>query len=99
MLSVVDKIRAERRKAKADRNKYQGVEGRMFHTASRSRYGGFGSDSYSGGRGGGSDSYGGLSDYEVYRGGSGRGSAADGSSTGAGFQDPNRQPEYDVTGR
>jgi len=50
LLSDVEKIRAERRKAKANRNKYVGVgnDGRfggMSFNSGGSRYGGFGSDS------------------------------------------------------
>lgn len=53
LLSDVEKIRAERRKAKANRNKYVGVgnDGRfggMSFSSGGSRYGGFGSDSLSG---------------------------------------------------
>jgi epsin len=93
LLSDVDKIRQERRKAKTNRDKYRGVEGGMFNTASGSRYGGFGSDSFSHGGGGGGGDYGGRSDYDEYRSGGSRGSGAGGSSSG-GFQDTGRQ-EYD----
>jgi epsin len=68
LLSDVDKIRAERRKAKANKHKYTGTghDGAMnFSTGGR--YGGFGNDSfgsgsyggggYGGGSGGGSSSY------------------------------------------
>ncbi|KIX08185.1 uncharacterized protein Z518_02841 [Rhinocladiella mackenziei CBS 650.93] len=47
LLSDVDTIRAERKKARANRNKYGGVEGGMgmgSGFSSGSRYGGFGSD-------------------------------------------------------
>lgn len=55
LLSDVEKIRQERRKAKANRNKYTGTgnDGLSFATSSGSRYGGFGNDS--GGYGGGGD--------------------------------------------
>ncbi|GAA6031436.1 hypothetical protein JCM8097_005658 [Rhodosporidiobolus ruineniae] len=60
LLSDLDRVRMERRKAKANRNKYTGVGndglgggGPSFTSASGSRYGGFGSDSFNGG----SDSY------------------------------------------
>lgn len=64
LLGDVDKIRTERRKAKANRSKYTGVgNDAMSFTSGGSRYGGFGSDSLggsSGGYGGGSSgSYGG----------------------------------------
>jgi len=53
LLSDVEKIRAERRKAKANRNKYVGVGndgkfGGMSFNSGGSRYGGFGSDSLAG---------------------------------------------------
>ena len=68
LLSDLDKVRQERRKAKANRNKYTGVGndgysggGPSFQSSSGSRYGGFGSDSFneggsSGGGGGGHSS-------------------------------------------
>ncbi|KAI4169057.1 MAG: hypothetical protein LQ343_005990 [Gyalolechia ehrenbergii] len=56
LLSDVDRIRAERKKARSNRNKFGGVEGGAMSggLSSGSRYGGFGSDSagyggYSGG--------------------------------------------------
>lgn len=57
MLSDLDRVRSERRKAKNNRNKYTGVgndggSGLSF-TSGGSRYGGFGSDSLGGGSGGG----------------------------------------------
>ena len=66
LLSDVDKIRAERRKAKANRNKYTGTGNDAFSFSSGGgRYGGFGNDSlgyggsssstYSGGGGYGGD--------------------------------------------
>lgn len=57
MLMDVDRIRTERRKAKANRNKYVGTgnDPMSFSTSSGGRYGGFGSDSL----GSGSRSYGG----------------------------------------
>src|ERR1700761_1472095 len=51
LLSDVDKIRAERKKAKSNKTKYSGYEGGgslaggLSSGASSSRYGGFGSDS------------------------------------------------------
>ncbi|KAI7640524.1 ENTH-domain-containing protein, partial [Hortaea werneckii] len=74
LLSDVDKIRAERKKAKATRNKYTGVEGGagLGMGGSSSRYGGFGSES------GGfpSASYGGSS-RAVYGDGGGFGGEAE----------------------
>ncbi|PPQ66389.1 hypothetical protein CVT24_007218 [Panaeolus cyanescens] len=58
LLSDVEKIRSERRKAKANKNKYVGVgsDGMSFDSGG-GRFGGFGSDSH------GSGSYGGSSGY------------------------------------
>ncbi|KAL7423875.1 Epsin-3, clathrin recruitment and traffic between the Golgi and endosome [Cryptotrichosporon argae] len=63
LLSDVDKIRTERRKAKANKNKYQGTgnDGLSFRTASGSRYGGFGSEELGGASA--SRGYGGEDDY------------------------------------
>ena len=60
LLGDVDKIRAERRKAKTNKNKYTGVgnDGLSFQSSS-GRYGGFGSESL--GYGGSSSGYGGSS--------------------------------------
>jgi epsin len=58
LLGDVDKIRSERKKARQNKNKYGGVEGGaslgegMSSTSGGSRYGGFGSESASGGYGG-----------------------------------------------
>lgn len=61
LLSDLDRVRQERRKAKAAKNKYVGVgsDGPSFSNPSGSKYGGFGSDSlgYSGGSGGGGDEW------------------------------------------
>lgn len=62
LLADVEKIRTERRKAKANRAKYIGVGNDSAAFSGGSRYGGFGNDSGSGGGsygGGGSGSYGG----------------------------------------
>ncbi|KAK3818632.1 MAG: ENTH-domain-containing protein [Benniella sp.] len=74
MLSSVDRIKEERKKAKANRNKYTGSEGGSGggsggFAGTGSKYGGFGSDSYfeGGGYGGGSgsgSSYRGNSRYD-----------------------------------
>jgi len=71
LLSDVEKIRQERRKAKANKSKYQGTGndgGMSFVTSGGSRYGGFGSEtlgsSRGGGNGEGSGGYGGSSGYE-----------------------------------
>jgi epsin len=53
LLSDVDNIRTERRKAKANRHKYIGTgNDSMSFTSGGSRFGGFGSDSFSSGSGG-----------------------------------------------
>ncbi|EGG12568.1 uncharacterized protein MELLADRAFT_70380 [Melampsora larici-populina 98AG31] len=77
LLSDLDRVRQERRKAKASRNKYTGVgnEGPSFTSATGSKYGGFGSDTggFSGGGGGGGDDWnngGGSSSRDNYNGGS-----------------------------
>lgn len=64
MLGDVEKIRQERRKAKANKTKFagQGNDGGMsFVTPTGGRYGGFGSDSLGGGGGGDSGGYEGYS--------------------------------------
>lgn len=54
LLSDTNRIKEERKKAKANKNKYTGVSSNMGNSSyggGGSRYGGFGSDSYSGGGG------------------------------------------------
>ncbi|KAL5632657.1 hypothetical protein ACGC1H_005566 [Rhizoctonia solani] len=86
LLSDVEKIRLERRKAKANRNKYTGTgsDGLSFSSGG-GRYGGFGNDSagYGGGGGGGSSNY--DRDYS---------SGAGGSSSYSGGRS-SREPQYD----
>ncbi|KAJ7599930.1 epsin domain-containing protein [Mycena floridula] len=93
LLSDVEKIRAERRKAKANKNKYTGVgseDGMSFSTASGGgRYGGFGNDSSSYVGSGGSGGYG-NNDYGGYAGGSG--GTGGGSSS---FRDETRRGGFD----
>ena len=75
LLSDVDRIRQERKKARANKAKYTGVEGGAGGFSSSSRYGGFGSES--GGYGGGSSAgYGGYSGG-VYGDGGGFGGQGD----------------------
>ncbi|KAJ3006408.1 Epsin-3, clathrin recruitment and traffic between the Golgi and endosome [Thoreauomyces humboldtii] len=88
LLKDTDRIKAERRKAKENRQKYTGVASNSFSTGSGggggSRYGGgFGSDSggYAGNSGGGG--YGGSS----YSSGGGGGGGYGGSTSGSGFRD------------
>ncbi|KAG2009809.1 hypothetical protein CC2G_012697 [Coprinopsis cinerea AmutBmut pab1-1] len=70
LLSDVEKIRAERRKAKANKSKFIGVGNDGFGMSGGSRYGGFGSDSLGGASSwndhyssGGGSSYAGRSSY------------------------------------
>ncbi|KAG1788791.1 hypothetical protein EV424DRAFT_1626557 [Suillus variegatus] len=71
LLSDVDTIRTERRKAKTNRHKYVGTgNDSMSFSSGGSRFGGFGSDSFSSGSGGyygdrmsGRDDYGGNSGF------------------------------------
>ncbi|KAI0927725.1 hypothetical protein AcV5_008184 [Taiwanofungus camphoratus] len=64
LLSDVEKIRIERRKAKANKHKYTGVgNDAMGFTSSGSRYGGYGNDSFGYGGGSGSRSYGSGGEY------------------------------------
>ncbi|KAJ6187329.1 hypothetical protein N7519_002237 [Penicillium mononematosum] len=93
LLGDVDQIRAERKKAKNNRNKFSGFEGGMgvgsgLSSSGSGRYGGFGSDSMG---------YGGYSGG-VYGDGGGFGGES-GGQAGIDFQDtgrrPNRFEEYD----
>jgi len=105
LLSDVERIRAERKKARATRNKYSGVEGGAglgggFSSGGSSRYGGFGSEESGGGYGG----YGGYSGG-VYGDGGGfggqagdfqdSGSRADSSGGGGGRDRFEEYDEYD----
>ncbi|CAE6456960.1 unnamed protein product [Rhizoctonia solani] len=96
LLSDVEKIRSERRKAKTNRNKYTGTgsDGLSFSSGG-GRYGGFGSESLGyGGGGGGGESGGGS--------GGGGGSSYDreygsrgGGSSGYGGGGSSRERQYD----
>ena len=98
LLSDVDRIRAERKKARATRNKYTGVEGGAGlgggFSSSGSRYGGFGSDEggyggYSGGVYGDGGGFGGqTTDFQD------SGSHSD-SPVGEGSGGRDRFEEYD----
>lgn len=99
LLSDVDRIRAERKKARATRNKYTGVEGGAglgggFSSGGNSRYGGFGSEEsggyggYSGGVYGDGGGFGGqTSDFQD------SGARSDSAGGGSGGRD--RFEEYD----
>ena len=104
LLSDVEKIRAERRKAKANKTKYTGVGSDGWGPSSTgTRYGGFGSDSFSSGGGGnyGGGSYSGgnydADDDGNYSGGGGR-SGGDGGYSGSTYSGGNnkRFQEYDA---
>jgi epsin len=89
LLSDVEKIRGERRKAKTNKNKYTGVgndgfSGTMsFEGRGGSRYGGFGSEGLGGGGGGGgSSSYENSSPYRNDYGGSSNRADSGGWSNG-----------------
>ena len=90
-MSDVEKIRAERRKAKANKSKYTGVGSEGWGPSSTgTRYGGFGSDSFSSGGGG---NYGGGGSYDAdedgnYSSGGGR-SGGDGGYSGGGYSGSN----------
>ncbi|KIM29942.1 hypothetical protein M408DRAFT_328395 [Serendipita vermifera MAFF 305830] len=91
MLSDLDRVRQERRKAKMNKNKYTGVgnDGLSFGSGSGgSRYGGFSSDDYYGGGGGGGG--GGSSSYA---GGSGNYGNSGGGS--GGFSDSRGKQEFE----
>ncbi|CAK7231074.1 Epsin-3, clathrin recruitment and traffic between the Golgi and endosome [Sporothrix curviconia] len=98
LLGDVDRIRTERKKARANKGKYTGVGS----SVGNSRFGGFGSDSggfgSSGGGGGGSGGYGGYSGG-VYGDGGGFGGQSDyneaGGSTSLGGSRAERFEEYD----
>ncbi|KAG7088849.1 hypothetical protein E1B28_012803 [Marasmius oreades] len=96
LLSDVEKIRIERRKAKANKSKYtgQGSDGMSFSSGG-GRYGGFGNDSgYSGSYGGG----GGSSSYGNERYGSGGGSSSSFRDEGErrGYEEYNAGDDEDV---
>ncbi|KAI5896231.1 ENTH-domain-containing protein [Schizophyllum commune H4-8] len=94
LLSDVEKIRSERRKAKANKNKYIGTgnDGLSFSSGG-SRYGGFGSDSLGGGGYSGSSFSGGYSGSAGYSGSGGF------ASSSSGFRDDTSRrgfEEYDA---
>ncbi|RDW73217.1 hypothetical protein BP6252_07124 [Coleophoma cylindrospora] len=98
LLGDVDRIRAERKKARATRNKYGGVEGGagLGGGMSSSRYGGFSSEDAS--SGGGSGGYGGYSGGVYGDGGGFGGQSSDFQDTGAhgsGGGGRDRFEEYD----
>ncbi|KAF4974384.1 hypothetical protein FZEAL_8716 [Fusarium zealandicum] len=105
LLGDVERIRTERKKARASKNKYTGVEGGAtfgggFSSGSSARYGGFGSESAGYGASTGPDNYGGYSGG-VYGDGGGFGGQSNdwqegggGGSSGAGGRS-DRFEEYD----
>ena len=100
LLSDVEKIRTERRKAKTNKSKYTGVGNDGWGPASTgARYGGFGSDSFSSGGGGGGGGGGGY-DVDDDGGYSGSGSRyGDGGYSGSSYSggvNSKRFQEYDA---
>lgn len=97
LLGDVDRIRAERKKARANKAKYTGVEGGAglgFSSGSGSRYGGFGSES--GGYGGGtSANFGGYSGGVYGDGGGFGGESSDFRDTGRRAGGGDQFEEYD----
>lgn len=96
LLSDVERIRGERKKARSNKAKYIGVEGGggggFSSASSSSRYGGFGSESggYGGGSGGADAGYGGYSGGVYGDGGGFGGQASDFRETqrrGEGFEE------------
>lgn len=98
LLSDVEKIRTERRKAKANKPKYTGVGNDGWNSASSgSRYGGFGSDSFASNGGGSYGNYDGDDDGG-YSGGGSR-SGGDGGYSGSSYSGgghSRRFQEYDA---
>lgn len=96
LLSDVEKIRLERRKAKTNKSKYTGVGNDGWESNSGgSRYGGFGSESYSSG-GGGSGSYGSYNDEDGGYSGSSSRDNGDYSGNYSGGSRSKRFQEYDA---
>ncbi|OSC98000.1 ENTH-domain-containing protein [Trametes coccinea BRFM310] len=90
LLGDVEKIRAERRKAKANRHKYTGVGNDAMSFSSSGRYGGFGSESLGyndSNYGSGGASGGGSSRYDSY----GEGGSA---SYSGGFRDNSSRRQF-----
>jgi epsin len=102
LLGDVDRIRAERKKARANKTKYTGVEGGGGGGfSSSSRYGGFGSESggYGGGGGGGGGEYGGYSGGVYGDGGGFGGQASDFRDTQARADKFEEYDEFDEAER
>lgn len=98
LLGDVDRIRAERKKARANKAKYTGVEGGAglgggFSSGGSSRYGGFGSES--GGYGGSSTNFGGYSGGVYGDGGGFGGESSDFRDTGRRAGGGDQFEEYD----
>ncbi|KAI1334622.1 ENTH-domain-containing protein [Xylariaceae sp. FL0016] len=92
LLGDVDRIRAERKKARANKAKYTGVEGGSMGGFSGNRFGGFGSES--GGYGGPNAGYGGYSGG-VYGDGGGFGGQTDDWRGDSGSRNADKFEEYD----
>lgn len=94
LLSDVERIRAERKKARATRNKYSGVEGGagLGGASSSSRYGGFGSEE---GSSAGQGGYGGYSGGVYGDGGGFGGQQSDFQDSGSRADKFDEYDEYD----
>ncbi|KAG5642411.1 hypothetical protein DXG03_002813 [Asterophora parasitica] len=105
LLSDVEKIRGERRKAKANKHKYTGTGNDGFggggsFSSGGSRYGGFGNDAYSGGGGSYGNEYSGSGSYGAGgSNGGGNSGFRDESRRGGGFEEYNAGDDEDVSSR
>lgn len=100
LLGDVERIRTERKKARASKSKYTGVEGGVgggFSSGSGGRYGGFGSESagYGGGGGGTNANFGGYSGGVYGDGGGFGGDTGDYQTSSGGGGRTDRFEEYD----
>ncbi|KAI9790562.1 MAG: Epsin-3, clathrin recruitment and traffic between the Golgi and endosome [Piccolia ochrophora] len=97
LLSDVDRIRSERKKARATRNKYAGVEGGagIGGSSGGGRYGGFGSQTGGGGGEGGGGGYGGYSGGVYGDGGGFGGNTSDFQDSGTRRDRFEEYDEYD----
>ncbi|KAH7099466.1 hypothetical protein BKA62DRAFT_709670 [Auriculariales sp. MPI-PUGE-AT-0066] len=101
LLADLDKVRAERKKAKQNRSKYTGVgNDEISFSSGGSRYGGFGSDAYEGGSSGGAGgsgwSGGGVSSTSDFYRNHGESSSRSGGGGGSGgFRDTSRRQDFD----
>jgi len=98
LLGDVERIRVERRKAKANKTKYTGTgsDGMPFGSGGGGRYGGFGNDGYSGGGGSmGGDYPGASSRYGGSSGGYDRDDGGYSGGSSGGFRDTAARAGFD----